>query len=345
MSLRLIAQTLGLSITTVSRALAGYSDVAQLTRDRVRAEADRIGYVPNEVARRLQSGRSDVIGFVIPDQARGFDDRYFLNIIEGAWSRLSGTEFDLLVMSAPEGPGEVAAYRRIVEGRRVDGVIVPRIRADDPRIAYLNSVGFPYVAFGGRPDGDDPVVSVEIDCGQALGLAVEHLAAFGHRRIACLTAEKPYRFSQARADAFAAAAQRFGMEPLFMPGSLDEDGGRLAMARLIAQDDRPTAAVAVTDRMGVGALQTILESGLVPGRDMSLITFGDNPVVQFSNPPITAIRIPTQQMAEHAVEILIDLRDGIRRPVKELWDTELAVRASTGPAPGTDATTALAGAA
>lgn len=333
MSLRQIAQNLGLSITTVSRALAGYSDVSATTRQRVQAEAERIHYVPNEVARRLQRGRADAIGFVVPGN-HGFDDRFFLNIIAGLWARLGDSGVDLLVMAAAEGPGEMRAYRRLVEGGRIDGLILPRVREQDPRIEYLCEVGFPFVAFGANPGLGSSVPWLDIDTEQAIALALDHLVGLGHARIGFVGPDKPYRFARAREAAFLKSAAERKLEPSTLVGSIDEAGGYDTVARAIAAGTLPTALIAATDRIGVGATRALRDAGIKVGTDVSILTFGDNPVVQFADPRLTAIRLPTQEMSNAAADYLISKRDGVDRSLKSIWPTELVVRESTGPVRG-----------
>ena len=137
-SLRSIAKRLDLSVTTVSRALGGFPEVAAATSARVRAEAARIDYRPNQLARRLRHGRSEAIGAraarrgravrrpVLPAPAR-----------RGRPGRCSAPALDLLVMTARPGAEELRAYRHLIEGRRVDGMLLARTRRDDARIGYL----------------------------------------------------------------------------------------------------------------------------------------------------------------------------------------------------------------
>jgi len=328
MSLRQIAQSLGVSITTVSRALAGYSDVSAATRERVVAEAHRIRYVPNEVARRLQRGRADGIGFIVPGGARGFDDRYFLNMVEGAWWRLAGTEVDLLVLSSDQGPTEALTYRRIVEGGRVDGLLVPRIRESDSRIDYLCEVGFPFIAFGAEPSHPKAYAYVDIDTEAATAEAMRHLADLGHRSVALLSSDEALVFARSREAAFLKAAAGLGITTTILCGKLAEASGFALMSELLARPDRPTAAISITDRIGIGAVRAVREHGLTVGPDMSIITFGDNPVVAFMHPPMTAISIPVQAMTAHAVDYLAR-RERPDAPLTRLWKTELVVREST----------------
>ncbi|HSR30644.1 MAG TPA: LacI family DNA-binding transcriptional regulator, partial [Anaerolineae bacterium] len=148
-TLKDLAAKLELSITTVSRALAGYSDVAEATRQRVLQAADEMGYVPDATARRLQKGRTDTIGFIIPTHGPRFSDPFFSELLSGIGNEAARHNFDLLVSTRPpDTPEEDAAYRRMVEGRLVDGLLVVRTRVGDRRIDYLSRTDFPFVAFG-----------------------------------------------------------------------------------------------------------------------------------------------------------------------------------------------------
>ena len=148
MNLRELSRHLGLSQTTVSRALGGYSDVSARTRARVVEAAERLGYSPNTSARRLASGRAGTIGLVVPLPKGQFSDPFFLELLAGIGERLGAEDLDLVVTAAPAGEAEMKAYDRLVRERRVDGIIVARTRAQDPRIDFLRERGAPFVAYG-----------------------------------------------------------------------------------------------------------------------------------------------------------------------------------------------------
>jgi LacI family transcriptional regulator len=116
-SLRAIAKRLDLSVTTVSRALGGFPEVAVSTRARVMAESERIGYRPNQLARRLRHGRSEAVGLVLPADAGQFDDPFFLRLLAAVGPPLQRAGLDLLVMTARPGAEELRAYRHLIEAR------------------------------------------------------------------------------------------------------------------------------------------------------------------------------------------------------------------------------------
>jgi LacI family transcriptional regulator len=330
MSLRQIASNLGLSITTVSRALGGHSDVSEATRQRVELEAGRLGYVPNEVARRLQKGRSDAIGFVIPGGPETFDDPYFLRIIDGAWSRLEVYDLDLLVMSAPEGPKEAQIYRRLVEGRRVDGLILTRLRQNDARLEYLRSVRFPSVVIGSGQLRDDRFVSIDVDNRSAMRSALQRLRDLGHRNVA-VSGTDQVEFSRNRLRHFNELAPEYGIRPTSLLAQMTIDAGEEVYRQLCEHFPDVTAAIATGDRIGAGVVRALRARGLAAGHHLSVIAFGDSPLSRVSDPPMTSVRLPTYEMASHAIDLLLRMRDGLPvEPIKE-WATELILRQTDGP--------------
>ncbi len=160
MTLRALATRLGLSITTVSRALDGYEDVAPGTRMRVREVADAMGYRPNPVARRLRKGKSDAIALVMPTEPGRFFEPAFGELLAVIGEKLAEARLDLFLLAARPGPDEAEVYRRIVEGKRADACLILRTRRQDERVAYLDAAGFPFLCFG-RTEAPKPYAYVD----------------------------------------------------------------------------------------------------------------------------------------------------------------------------------------
>ena len=335
MSLRYIAASLGLSVTTVSRALAGYSDVAEETRRRIKAEAERIGYVPNATARRLQKGRTDTIGVVAPTGVDAVADAHLFAVFTSAWARLSELDRDLVLLpSVSGGDGsetESRTFRRAVEERRVDGLLLLRTRSDDRRIPFLCEARIPFVVFGAEHADRPDVTSIGIDDRAASDEILARLAGFGHRRVAMVVPEGDFAFAQSRANAFALRAPSYSVELLSAPAVFCEDGGRAVTARLLADERHPTAIVYFANRMALGGLRAISDSVLVPGRHVSVVSFGDNANLVYASPPVTAVRAPIDEMVRHAVDVLIGEIEG--RPIEAIrrWPVTLVRRQSDGP--------------
>jgi LacI family transcriptional regulator len=333
-SLSRIARNLGLSVTTVSRALGGFDDVAAATRRLVEAEAMRINYQPNHLARRLRRGRSEAVGVVLPAEPGHFDDPFFLRILAAIGPALSRAGLDMLVMTAPPGEDELRAYRHLIEGRRVDGVILARTRRWDTRIAYLIDCGAPFVAHG-RTETSRPYAHVDIDGEAACRMATERLIGFGHRRIAFINAAETYMFAHHREAGWRAALHDAGLAygPLSHAEPTEENGYRL-MLEMLNDQAPPTAVLCATDRLAVGALHAITHAGLRAGRDISVIGYDNLSMATYTDPPLTTIEQPIERAGARMVEMLLALLAGAdKASFAELWPARLINRASDGPAP------------
>ncbi len=333
MSLARIARTLGLSVTTVSRALGGFSDVATVTRDRVTAEAARIGYHPNATARRLRRGRTEAVGIVLPTEPGQFGDPFFLRLLAAVGPRLEGARLDLVVTTARPGADELRAYRHMVEGQRVDGILLARTRRQDERIAWLLDRGVPFVAHG-RSEERRPFASVDIDGEAAFSAATERLIGFGHRRIGLINAPSGYMFAHLRAAGWAAALRRSGLPqgPHTEAEATEENGFRL-MQQMLRLPDRPTGVLCATDRLAVGALHAVSDAGLRAGHDVSVIGYDDLPFATYTTPPLTTNEQPIERAAARMVEMLLQLIDGASPAgMQDVWPARLIARQSDGPA-------------
>jgi LacI family transcriptional regulator len=335
MSLRYIAASLGLSVTTVSRALAGYSDVAEETRRRVKAEAERIGYVPNAIARRLQKGRTDAIGVVAPAGPDAISDTYLYTAIIGAWAKLSEFDRDMVMLpttAEDDARGsEARILRRAVEERRVDGLLLLRTRNDDWRIAYLREARIPFVVFGARHDDMPEIPAIGVDNEGGAAEVLTRLTDFGHRRIGLVIPDGDYAFAASRVVTFIELAGDFHVDLRVVSAPFDEDGGRSATVKLLGTADHPTAIVYCANRMALGGLRAISDSVLVPGRHVSVISYGDNPSLIYASPPVTAVRAPVDQMVRHAIDVLVGEIEGAPIEPVRCWPLTLVRRQSDGP--------------
>ncbi len=333
-TLKDLAARLGLSITTVSRALAGYGDVAEATRQRVLQAAQQMGYVPDVTARRLQKGHTDTIGFVIPTFGPRFSDPYFSELLAGIGNEASRRNFDLLVSTRPpDTPEEEAAYRRMIEGRLVDGLLLVRTRVKDRRLAFLAEIGFPFVAFG-RSDLEVDFPYVDEDGFRGFELAGQHLIDLGHRRLAFIAAPENLMFSKYRRAGMEAVLQRnsLSLPPEFcIISDLTQRGGFEAMNQLLDLSPAPTAVVACNDLMALGALSAAQARSLVVGRDVAVVGFDNIPLAQHSHPPLTTVRQPIYDIGRQICDMLICLIQGEELTERHiLLEPDLIVRESSG---------------
>lgn len=333
-TLKDLAAKLGLSVTTVSRALSGYSDVAEATRQRVLQAAEEMGYVPDATARRLQKGRTDTIGFVIPTFGPRFSDPFFSELLAGIGNEAARQSFDLLVSTrAPDTPEEQEAYRRMAEGRLVDGLLVVRTRVKDRRIAYLSKIGFPFVAFG-RSDLDVEFPYLDVDGALGMELVAQHLIDLGHERVAHISAPQDLMFCSYRRAGLETTLRHNGLSLRsghLVVSDLTEGGGFKAMSQLLELNSRPSAVVACNDLMAIGAMSAAQQRGLVVGHNVAITGFDDIPLAEHAHPPLTTVRQPVYDIGRRICNMLIQVSRGQELAERHvLLEPELVVRESSG---------------
>ena len=305
-NLKDFAQSLGLSPTTVSRALAGYSDVSPTTRQRVLEAARASGYQPDPTARRLVTGRANAVGLIVPFGANRLGNPRFVDVVGGLANSLADVDLDLMILAARRG-AELDTYRRHTSGRSVDALIVGDTLIDDVRIAFLQREGFPFVAYG-RTDAAAPYPWFDFDNEAGARLAVARLAGLGHRRIALIHGPRIMSFVAQRRAGFVAGMQAAGLTDdslVTVEVALDRNAGREAMKRLLASPDRTTAVIVDNNLAGVGALRALADAGLQPGRDLSLIVYGAVPTDILLPYRVTSIAHPTGEATGRMIAQLV----------------------------------------
>lgn len=275
MNLKSLARTLGISKTTVSRALNGYPEVNALTRERVLAAAKEAGYEANPMARSLAVGRTNVFGIIYPLMPSDLGDPMFLGVVGGMSAALEKSKMNLII--APVSPqNELPSYEQMVRGRRVDGLVVSRTLVHDERIAYLVKKGFPFIAHG-RTELKQPYAWFDYDNEAGIRIACEALLSQGHQRIAMISAPLEFNFARQRRDSFNACMKKAGLasDPAHaVDNSIDRRSGYQAMQQLLATSPRPTAVIVDNHLSGVGAVRALLDAGIAIGKDMSVIVWG-----------------------------------------------------------------------
>ncbi|MBA8839601.1 substrate-binding domain-containing protein [Ochrobactrum sp. RH2CCR150] len=337
MKLREFAKQLGLSATTVSRALSGYPEVAESTRKRVMDEAVRLGYRPNENAVRLATGRAGAIGVVMGRNS----EFHFAEFMRGMAERLSQDEVDILVspISHNGTEDEVQICRRLATSRRVDAIIVTSPKPNDERIRLLNELGMPFLVHG-RSDTDIPHAWLDIDNEGAVYRSTTHLLDLGHRRIAMINGRYGFTFSLHRDEGYRKALESrsipFDSELVEHGDFTDEIGYRLAV-KLLERTPRPTAFVAGSMMTALGIYRAARSFGLTIGKDISVIAHDD--VISFLSaenmvPSLTATRSSMRAAGKRCADLLMDMLDGhAASDIHELWPVELILRDSATRAP------------
>ena len=274
MNLKSLSLALGISKTTVSRALNGYPEVNERTRERVLAAAKEAGYEANPVARSLAVGRTNVFGIIYP-LLSDLADPAFLGMLEAMSEALEERKMNLII--APVSPhNELASYQQMVRARRVDGLVVSRTLVHDERIAFLIKTGFPFVAHG-RCQSAQPYAWFDYDHEAGMALAVEHLVGLGHQRIALISGPLELNVSCQRKEGFLASMRAAGLAPdprTLIDNAADRSAGYQAVGQLLACSPRPSAVIVDNRAASLGVVRALQDAGVVMGRQVSVIAWG-----------------------------------------------------------------------
>lgn len=330
-SLEDVARKAGVSRSTVSRVINNDPNVKLETRERVLKVIEEERYNPNAVARSMVTGRTQVIGVVVPHEYHIFfnDPYYFPALLEGVSSTTTQRDYAMLLWVRQSGEDEGIFYRRILQNGLMDGVIIASASTKNPLVSYLAEMGIP-LAMVERPGfHEDQVCYVTVDNGSATRGVVEHLIGLGRRRIGIIAGTEDNMDGQERLESFRRAMHDAGLpNDLVVNGEFQRREAYEAAKILIAQ--QVDAIFACSDMMAQGAYEALQEAGRRIPDDVAVVGFDDLPTAVRLRPPLTTVRQPLREKGAVATSLLLDV---IERKVTEaqhvVLPTELIIRAST----------------
>lgn len=330
-----IAQRLGVSPATVSRALSGTGLVAEPTLSRVREAARALNYRPNVSARNLRTRRSMAVLMVVRDIGNPF----YLEVLKGVEKAAREAGYSVLMGNTENDPGRESEYFDMLRDGHADGMILmtgklpPRpdgeaVPPDLPVVVALEKIegsGFPHVVIDNEAAARD---------------AVRHLLDLGHRRIAHIAGPMPEVMSVLRRDGWRAAMAE---AELAVPDGYEQRGDYLlrtaqALCGVLCDlPQPPTAIFCANDEMAFGAIHELRRRGRdVPG-DVSVVGFDDIYLSEAFFPPLTTVSQPRAEIGHAAMSMLLDVMADARTPRGPLvMPTELKIRGTTGPCPKND---------
>ena len=326
MSLKAIAAALGLSVTTVSRALNGYQDVAQSTRKRIEEEAQRRGYRPNAAARRLKTGRANTVGLLYPVSAPSLSDGHFSEMLLALDQRLAHHEIDLLLLA--DKPQSQPILTRLLRSRAVDAIIVTHITPQDSRLAYLLQTDFRFLALG-RSDLAQRYAWFDVDHAAGSQLAVAYCLTQGKQKIAWLGSnENNTRVRDRRQGFLDAAGAVTPYAQAAVPAS--RRAGYQQTRAWLTQETPPEAIITDCGPLAEGALVALQQAGRAEGHHaITLIGWDGLPRDAILDHPIITIRQAAQhQVGEQLAEMVLQLLNGVPpQQLQTLWQPWLQLPA------------------
>ncbi|MBT9292995.1 LacI family DNA-binding transcriptional regulator [Prosthecodimorpha staleyi] len=310
-----LAEALGLSVSTVARALADSPRISRETRERVAAAAERQGYVVDRAAQAMRTGTSAMVGLLVPDIQNDLYSTAAKAIARCCRER--GVQL-VLAVTDDDAALELHHLRNLRSARAIGVIMIPSIAPRPETLKLMRSMD--HIQFVRHC----PAVSSDwfgIEDVEAMRLAAGHLIAQGHRRIAYIGSTVAISTGELRLAGFRRTLQEAGIavdEALIHAGSCDSEFGRAAMDRLLAADRPPSAVVTAGARISIGAYDSVRRHGVSVPRDLSFVGFGDSPTLRWCGDGITTIALPVEDLATASTDFLFRMatREGQDRETR-----------------------------
>jgi len=332
-TLKQVAEAAGVHASTVSRALnpATRSMVVPEVVERVLATATALGYRPNLMAAGLRTGRSHLIGALVPDIA----NTVFSPILSGASDRLASDGYSIVVADVGTNPARHLELANQLVARRIDGFILATVSRDDPVVDFCLDQHLPAVLVN-RAEERRRISAVVSDDTLGMQLAVDHLVALGHARIGHLAGPEGVSTGFLRRKGFYDALEVHGLPagdyPCEPAGAYNREEGAKAARRLLDAAPDITAIVAANDLLALGAYDVAAERGLPVPADLSIVGHNDMPLVDMVAPPLTTVRISHREIGRAAADLLLQQLTGGESSTRNVvLAPALIVRGSTAP--------------
>ena len=306
-TLRTVATKLGLSVTTVSRALKEGPEVNRETIELVKKAAGALGYRPNLGGLNLRTGKTNAVGIVLPFEREGEMNIVGASLVEGLSRTLKGLGYRTTVVPQLQADDPLATVRDLVEDGAVDGVVITHTRPQDERVKYLLEVNMPFVTFG-RTELLSAHPSIDIDH-EAIGAAAARcLLEAGHSAPLLIAPSSQFTYSLQFVKGW---TKEFNRRNLSVPDNLihfaatTPDQGRELAKNVIAWHPEATAAFIGSEEAALGFLAGLQLVGRHAGRDFGVLTYGGSMLHDFFNPPVSAFYFSNYTIGQRLADLLL----------------------------------------
>lgn len=301
LTLKELAEKIGVSRTTVSRVMSGNAQkyrISEKTVKKVKTAAEQFGLMPNQVAQNLRLQKTDTIGLLIPDIANPF----FANLARVVEEELRAHGQMLLLCNSNESTELEAETLTNIIRRQIDGLIVAPVGLSGE---HFRTLADKPIVFIDRYFDELPIPHVSTDNQAGAFMATRYLLDQGHRHIACIQGLRATVSNQDRVAGYKRALKEQGGLPNIIGDGFTIENGYESAVALLAREEKPTALFALNNLIAVGALQALRDKGLSVPEDISLISFDEQPYFALTSPPVTTIQQPVKQIAKAAVQKLL----------------------------------------
>jgi DNA-binding LacI/PurR family transcriptional regulator len=325
-----IAKSLGISTSTVSRALSGHPDIKKETKEQIKQLAEEMNYSPNPIALSLKRNQTKTIGVIVPEIKHDF----FSSAISGIEEVAYQAGYTIIVCQSNESYEREVINTTALMHHRVAGIVVSIAQNTINYNHFQNLINrkIPLVFFD-RVCDDINASKIVIDDYKSAFNAVSYLIGKGYKKIAHFAGPKDLGICKKRYEGYIQALRQAQLElpnDLIRYGGLHEQDGYNSMDMLIKENNIPDAIFAVNDPVAIGAFQRINEAGMKIPDDVAIMGFSNNKITNLVEPKLTTVNQPSFEMGKLAAETLLNIIDGkIVEPKTMVLETELIIRKST----------------
>ncbi len=312
MNIKQFAKRLNLSITTVSRALGGYPDVSEKTRERVKKFAIKYQYKPNPYASVLASGKTNTVGYVLPiygTNTSTLNQGNFFEFISGMSDELLSESIQLQILFAKSEAEEIEAYKKLIFEQRIENIVLQNIKTKDQRIDLLKKYKINYVAWG-KTKSSKNFSWVDLDNSGAIENIMNYLIKKKHKEIAYINISEKYNFANERKLSFLRSLKQNNIKfnkNYYATVKLEEPEKSFEIIKkMLSINKKITAIICSTEFSALSAIKACNNLDLKIGKDISIITFDGSLVRDLSTPPITAASFPVKELGRKAINILLN---------------------------------------
>jgi LacI family transcriptional regulator len=326
-----VASLAGVAVGTVSNVLNHPDLVRPLTRARVEAAMEELGFIPNGSARQLRAGRSRCLGLVVLDVTNPF----FTEVARGVEDYAQAAGYAVILCNSDEADDKERRYLRVLEEQRVRGILITPVHGRAPELRRIRDRGTPVVLLDRPGSPGQCSVAVDDQCGGQI--AVAHLLDLGHQSIALVNGPVAIRQCADRRRGAHRAAVKAGLDPaavfreVTVP-AMNARAGAAAADELLGSGPRPTAVFCANDMLALGLLRRLGQAGVMVPRDLAVVGYDDIEFAADAAVPLTSVRQPKYQLGRAAAELLLEEADrpGEHEHRRFVFTPELVVRASSG---------------
>ncbi|CAG9609211.1 LacI family DNA-binding transcriptional regulator [Pseudoneobacillus rhizosphaerae] len=317
-----VARLANVAPSTVSRVIANSPRISEKTKEKVREAMEELGYHPNFIARSLASQSTQAIGLVMPSSTdKVFQNPFFPTVLRGISEGANEKQYALHMTTGKTEDEIFDGVVQMVQGGRVDGVVLLYSKVEDKVLTYLQKREFPFVVIGKPFKHVEEITHVDNDNFRATKEVTEYLINLGHEAIAFIggdlnlvvTVERLLGYEKALRDFNLPLKQEYIIHEEFL-----REGGQGAVKELLSLEQPPTALVVADDLMALGVLNTLDEMGVSVPDDISIVSFNNVMLSEMSRPPLTSVDIGIFDLGFEAAKSLIQKVENPKEPVKRI---------------------------